>query len=338
MLAVVLVAWFLLRYTRFGHHLYAIGGSEETARLSGVRSARALIGAHILCSLTSVLTGLFIVSRLRAGAPWVGPDGNYDLESIAAVVLGGTALSGGKGGVLGTVAGVLILALLDNLFNQLEVNTYLKDVLRGVIIVAAVAAYSSAQLSSAAHDHRRRRSRLWKKQLTISWRSASGDGVRGTAPIFLVLAFCSSGSPPQSELGFEPRVFLAFLKRAAPLMILAAGQLFVIVSGEFDLSVGSLVTVVVVAAAGLTEGDPDRTWWVATCCCSGILVGLVNGIVTTTLDVPSFITTLGMLLILQGAGLYWSGGAPRDRCPTTSVSSAAAVSKTCRSSSSCPIP
>jgi ribose transport system permease protein len=141
-LAVVLFAWFLLRYTRFGHHLYAIGGSEETARLSGVRSARVLIGAHVLCSLTCVLTGLFIVSRLGAGAPWVGPDNNYDLESIAAVVLGGTALSGGKGGVLGTVAGVLILALLDDLFNQLEVNTYLKDVLRGVIIVAAVAAYS----------------------------------------------------------------------------------------------------------------------------------------------------------------------------------------------------
>jgi len=149
-LAVVLIAWFLLRHTRFGHHLYAIGGSEETARLSGVRSARALIGAHILCSLTCVLTGLFIVSRLRAGAPWVGPDGNYDLESIAAVVLGGTALSGGKGGVLGTVAGVLILALLDNLFNQLAVNTYLKDVLRGVIIVAAVAAYALRSYRSRA--------------------------------------------------------------------------------------------------------------------------------------------------------------------------------------------
>jgi ribose transport system permease protein len=140
--AVVVVAWVLLRYTRFGHHLYAIGGSEETARLSGVRSARALILAHVLCSLTCVLTGLFIVSRLGAGAPWVGTDGNYDLESIAAVVLGGTALTGGKGGVLGTVAGVLILALLDNLFNQLEVNTFLKDVLRGVIIIAAVAVYA----------------------------------------------------------------------------------------------------------------------------------------------------------------------------------------------------
>ena len=140
--AVVLGAWVLLRSTRFGHHLYAVGGGEETARLSGVRSGRVLIGAHMLCSLTCVLTGLFIVSRLRAGAPWVGTDGNYDLESIAAVVLGGTALTGGRGGVLGTVAGVLILALLDNLFNQLEVNTFLKDVLRGVIIIAAVAVYA----------------------------------------------------------------------------------------------------------------------------------------------------------------------------------------------------
>jgi len=140
--AVVAIAWILLRATRFGHHLYAIGGSEETARLSGVRSGRVVIGAHMLCSLTCVMTGLFIVSRLRAGAPWVGPDGNYDLESIAAVVLGGTALIGGRGGVLGTVAGVLILALLDNLFNQLEVNTFLKDVLRGVIIITAVAVYA----------------------------------------------------------------------------------------------------------------------------------------------------------------------------------------------------
>lgn len=143
--AVVATGWFILRYTRFGHHLYAVGASEESARLSGVRSDRVIIGAHIVCSLTAVLTGLFIVSRLSAGAPWVGPDGNYDLESIAAVVLGGTALSGGKGGVLGTFAGVLILALLDNAFNQLQVNPMLKDMVRGVIIIAAVAAYTFRQ-------------------------------------------------------------------------------------------------------------------------------------------------------------------------------------------------
>jgi len=142
LLGVVVFTWFLLRHTRLGHHLYAVGGGEETARLSGVRSHRVIIAAHVLCSLAAVLTGLFIVSRLRAGAPWVGPDGAYDLESIAAVVVGGTALAGGRGGVFGTLAGVFILALLDNVFNQLQVNSFVKDIVRGVIIIVAVAIYA----------------------------------------------------------------------------------------------------------------------------------------------------------------------------------------------------
>jgi len=145
LVAVVGGVWFLLRWTRFGHHVYAVGGDEETARLSGVRSHRTIILAHILCSVTAVLTGLFLASRLGAGAPWVGPDGGYDLESIAAVVVGGTALAGGRGGVIGTLAGVLVLALLDNLFGLLQINAFWKDVLRGVILVAAVALYAVRQ-------------------------------------------------------------------------------------------------------------------------------------------------------------------------------------------------
>src|SRR5690606_10633756 len=94
--AVVILGWFVLRRTRFGAHLYAVGGSEETARLSGLHTDRILTLAHVVCSVTAVLTGLFVVSRLRSGAPWVGTDGVYDLESIAATVIGGTALSGGK--------------------------------------------------------------------------------------------------------------------------------------------------------------------------------------------------------------------------------------------------
>ena len=135
-------AWFLLRRTHFGHHLYAVGESEEVARLSGIRSHRVIIGAHVLCSLSAVATGIFLVSRTQAGQPRVGIDGAYDLESIAAVVLGGTALAGGRGGVMGTLAGVLILAVLDNVFNALQINAFVKDILRGVIIVAAVAIYA----------------------------------------------------------------------------------------------------------------------------------------------------------------------------------------------------
>ncbi len=147
---VVLAGWFLLSRTKFGAHLYAVGGNEEVARLSGLRTDRILIIAHILASMTAVLTGLFIVSRLRAGAPWVGPDGYYDLESIATTVVGGTLLAGGKGGVWGTLAGVLIFSVLDTTFNQLGVNPYLTIVLRGLIIILAVVSYTARSETEAA--------------------------------------------------------------------------------------------------------------------------------------------------------------------------------------------
>ncbi|HSI79374.1 MAG TPA: ABC transporter permease [Solirubrobacterales bacterium] len=140
--AVVGAVWALLRWSRFGNRLYAVGGDEQVAKLSGVRTHRVIITAHVLCALAAAITGLFLASRLGAGSPLVGQEASYDLQSIAAVVLGGTYLLGGRGGVLGTLAGVLILAMLDNTFDQLEVDPFAKDVARGLIIIAAVAAYS----------------------------------------------------------------------------------------------------------------------------------------------------------------------------------------------------
>jgi ribose transport system permease protein len=110
----------------------------------------------------------------------------------------------------------------------------------------------------------------------------------------------------------EPGPFLAYLKRSAPLVILAAGAFFVLVSGNFDLSVGSLVTVMVVVAARLIDGDPSAMWPVViVLLVIGVVVGFINGFISTVMRVPSFITTLGMLLILSGAVQYWSGGAPK---------------------------
>ncbi len=148
--AVVILGSLILNRTRFGAHIYAVGGNRTTARLSGVRTDRVIIGAHIIASLTATLSGLYIVSRLRAGAPWVGPDGVYDLESVAVTVIGGTALSGGRGGVWGTLAGVFIFAILDTMFNQLGVDSFLKQVLRGLIIIAAVASYAIRSSETAA--------------------------------------------------------------------------------------------------------------------------------------------------------------------------------------------
>jgi ribose transport system permease protein len=149
LLAVAAAAWFMLTRTRFGHHLIAVGGDSEVARLSGVRNNRVLVTAHVLCSLCAGLAGVYLASRLGSGAPRVGIEGLYDLESIAAVVLGGTALAGGRGGVAGTVGGVLLLASIDAIFNQLEVDAFFKQVIRGVIIIAAVAIYARRALRKA---------------------------------------------------------------------------------------------------------------------------------------------------------------------------------------------
>jgi len=142
LVVVFAVVYFLQRYTAFGAHLYAVGGDVQTARLSGVRSDRVIVTAHVLCSLAAVAAGLFVMARLGTGDPRVGPDGAYDLDSIAAVVVGGTALSGGRGGVAGTLAGVLLLSVLDSVFNSLQVSSFIQQAVRGGVLIVAVAAYA----------------------------------------------------------------------------------------------------------------------------------------------------------------------------------------------------
>jgi ribose transport system permease protein len=136
------LGWILLSRTRFGAHVYATGGNLEGARLAGIKTDRVIVVAHVLSSLAAGITGLYLASRLRSGAPWVGRDGVYDLESIAVVVIGGTVLAGGKGGVWRTMAGVILFGCLDAIFTMAGVDAFLKQVLRGIIVVAAVAAYA----------------------------------------------------------------------------------------------------------------------------------------------------------------------------------------------------
>ncbi|HVK22294.1 MAG TPA: ABC transporter permease [Actinokineospora sp.] len=142
-----------------------------------------------------------------------------------------------------------------------------------------------------------------------TWRPRLAEG---TAPVLVVLVALLIGLAIAGPAYAEPSGYLALLKRAAPLVILAIGQYFVVVSGGFDLSVGSLVTAEVVIAARLIDGQESATAWVIPLLLGfGVLIGLVNGLITTKLLVPSFIVTLGMLLVLDGAVFLWTGGAPR---------------------------
>lgn len=135
-------------------------------------------------------------------------------------------------------------------------------------------------------------------------------------PVFIVLVMLVVAIAILSPHFTQATGYMNFLKRAAPIAILAVGQLYVINSGGFDLSAGALVTLTVIGSSILLDGDPSATWWVI--CLMfviGIVVGCVNALVVSYLNVPSIIATLGMMITLGGIALTWSGGAPRGYLP-----------------------
>lgn len=147
MLALAGLAALLLARTRTGHHLFAVGGQRDVARLSGVTVGRPVVVAHVLCSVLAGVAGLLLLARLSVGSPTIGTQGGYDLKSIAAVVLGGTLLAGGRGSIAGTIGGVAIFAVLDNVMGAMQVNPFLQDVVRGLVIVVAVAVYARRSIA-----------------------------------------------------------------------------------------------------------------------------------------------------------------------------------------------
>jgi ribose transport system permease protein len=139
----VAIMMFLLNRTTFGRRVYAVGGNEEAAVLSGVRVDLVKIGTFALTGIAAGLAAAISVSRLSMGQPQAGA--GMELEAIAAVILGGTSIYGGEGAVWRSVAGVLLLQLINNAFNILNVNPFYKDLTTGLIIVAAVAASAAGK-------------------------------------------------------------------------------------------------------------------------------------------------------------------------------------------------
>jgi len=138
MLVVYAIAILFQRYREGGRELYAIGGNPEVARLAGINVKRATVLVYTMCAVLSGLAGIMLAARLDAVQPSIGIA--YELDAIAAVVIGGTSLSGGTGGVGGTIIGVLIIGVLRNGLNLLSVSPFLQAVIIGSVIVLAVAA------------------------------------------------------------------------------------------------------------------------------------------------------------------------------------------------------
>lgn len=129
-------AWYLLNHTRLGRYIYALGGNEEATRLSGINVDHIKITVYAICGFLAALAGLIVTSRLSSAQPTAGA--GYELDAIAAVVLGGTSLMGGKGSVMGTLIGALIIGFLNNALNLLDVSSYYQMIAKAVVILLAV--------------------------------------------------------------------------------------------------------------------------------------------------------------------------------------------------------
>ncbi|MFI5175240.1 MAG: ABC transporter permease [Terriglobia bacterium] len=136
MLAVYTAAFIVLQYTRFGRHVYAVGGNLEAARLAGINTKRVLKQVYILCGVLSALSGILLASRMNSGQPNAGL--MYELDVIASVVVGGASLFGGRGSIVGTFVGAMLIGVSRNGLNLLNVNSYVQQIIVGLVILVAV--------------------------------------------------------------------------------------------------------------------------------------------------------------------------------------------------------
>ncbi len=138
LILVVVSLWavWLLRNTLFGRYLFAVGGNEQAARAAGINVQRVKFLAYVLCGTLAGLAGVVLAARITTGQPNAGLA--YELDAIAAVVIGGTSLSGGVGGVGGTLLGVLLLGVIGNGLDLLNVSSYYQQIVKGIIIIGAV--------------------------------------------------------------------------------------------------------------------------------------------------------------------------------------------------------
>ncbi|MDY6821690.1 MAG: ribose ABC transporter permease [Deferribacterota bacterium] len=136
MLLVFVIGYFILRYMKIGRYIYAVGCNEKATYIAGINTNIVKIFAYTVCGITAAISGLIATTRLFSAQPTMGS--SYELDAIAAVVIGGTPLSGGRGSIVGTLIGALIISVLNNALNILNVSSYYQMVVKGLVILVAV--------------------------------------------------------------------------------------------------------------------------------------------------------------------------------------------------------
>ncbi|MBL8908344.1 MAG: ABC transporter permease [Rhizobiales bacterium] len=340
LLGIILLLWLWLKHTRFGMSIYAIGSDMEAARAQGVRVDWVQFFVYVLAGGCYGFAGVFISAQQGAGDPLGGNP--MLLQMFAAVVVGGTALGGGRGGPAGSIIGAYVLMIVVNILLVFNVSAYYSTIAEGLILLLAV-------LSGEIRRNSRlvRQARSWITRFN-AWRAGrlphQGDrGVRQlrlpasakersakpalAMPSFLVrhsesiryalpayVCFVLVVIATQLVIGqalLSWNYYNSLIVISSFLLILALGQGTVILTGGLDLSVPWTIALSGILFAGFLSGqDAPLIWAFPLVLALGCLIGAVNGFGITMLGISPIVMTLAMNGILQGAALLYSQGTP----------------------------
>ncbi|MBL0407171.1 ABC transporter permease [Microvirga aerilata] len=334
LLGLLLLAWLLLKNMMIGKAIYAVGSDRDAARAAGIDVRRSEFFVYVLAGGLYGLAGIFITAQTGSGDPLVGNP--LLLQMFAAIVVGGTLLGGGRGGLVGTVFGAYVLMLVVNILLVLNVPAFYSSIVEGVILILAVLGASLTRSSVLATTLRNisrrasaRRQGLLPAQLKLKehrlrlpvpfvtvkqptfWARHS-ETLQTAAPAFVCFALVLLAT--QFVLGssmFSWPYYNSLIVLGSFLAILALGQGTVILTGGLDLSVPWTIGLCGILCAGLLKGsDVAMVYVIPITLAIGATVGLLNGIGIVALGMSPIVVTLAMNGILQGLALLYSGGTP----------------------------
>ena len=334
-LVIVMVIWGLLKQTRFGTALYAIGSDADAARFIGIRVGRTTFITYVLAGAAYGLAGVMVTAQTSTGDPLVGDP--LLLQIFAAVVIGGTVLGGGRGGCVGSIFGAYSLMLIVNILLVLNVPAYYSTVVEGLILILAafsgaahgglpIARWLAAPRLPTRHRAGHPRAKavmltqadaatLPRVHLRVPWRVRHAEALRYAIPSYLCfLIVLAVTGWMYGGIGFRYLAALAAL--SSFLIVLALGQGAVILTGGLDLSVPWTIGLAGILVAGFAQGSVASAFWtVPLVLLVGAATGFLNGAGVVIFGLPPIVVTLGMNGILQGVALLYSGGTPSGFAP-----------------------
>jgi ribose transport system permease protein len=336
-LAMAACSWLLLKNSRFGVGLYAVGSDADAARAAGVPTRAVLFGAYVVAGLFYGAAGAFVSAQTGSADPLVGRP--LLLQMFTAVVLGGTVLGGGRGGCIGSIVGAYTLMIVVNILLVLNVSAYYSSVAEGVILILAVLGAASSQHSPIADYLRLARLKLRARhdgtlptahpgtttrlQLprtkavsaaapAAGWLERHREHSRYILPAYagFVLVLVATHLVHGNTLT-NPGYFNSLVVLASFLVVLALGQGTAILTGGLDLSLPWMIGLCGILVAGLVRGSDEAALWaIPLGLLLGTGLGALNGAGIVLLGLPPIVMTLAMNGILQGAALVYSGGTP----------------------------